>query len=416
MSDLKAALCALALSACAAQGTTSSDPLPASGGKGDSAGTGASWTVLVYGSYDTHDGGIPSSLADMQQRVSVNNSRVNLLYLEDLPGDDNTRLWRVGARSAELVEDEGELHLGRPETLTAILAKVYAKYPADHVMLDLIGHTNSGVAGFLPDYTPASPSWELERMMYSQVRDAILASHVPVDVLSLSGCGTGDLEVVARLADTAKYIVGLQEFNMGYTDVRWADSLVRNPDISPAGLARRMAEGMFKKAWYDQGAGGATGAYDTSKLPAVEAAFTELSAALSTHLDSSRAELVAARVAALQMKSEDLEFLVDAHDLADQLQAVQDPDIAGKAAAFGTALDDLLVAGGAPNYADDTDHAAAHGINVMFMRPGYTGRITDPSGFDQTSAWPVAETSFYERTGWRTFVTSIFDTLPAGAP
>jgi len=415
MCDLRTALCALALSACAAQGGTSSDPLPSGGGKGDSAG-GAAWTVLVYGSYDTHDGGIPSSLPEMEQRLSADNPRVHLLYLEDLPGDGNTKLWKVGARSAELVEDEGELHLGRPETLTAVLAKVYAMYPADHVMLDLVGHTNSGVAGFLPDYTPASASWELERMMYWQVRDAILASHVPVDVLALSGCGTGDLEVVARLADTAHYIVGLQEFNLGYTDVRWADSLVRNPDLSPVGLARRMAEGMFKKAFYDQGAGGATGAYDTSKLPAVAQTLTDLSAALSAKLEISRADLVAARMATLQMKSEDLEFFVDARDLADHLQAVPDPDIAQKAAAFGTALDTFVVAGGPPSYADDTDHADAHGINLMFMRPGYTGRITDPDGFDQASAWPVADTSFYEATGWRAFVTAIFDSLPAGAP
>ena len=417
MCDLGTALCAIALglSACAAPAGTASDPLPSGGGKGDSAG-GAAWTVLVYGSYDTHDGGIPSSLAEMQQRVSVDNARVNLLYLEDLPGDGNTKLWKVGARSVELVEDEGELHLGRPETLTAILARVYAKYPAEHVMVDLVGHTNSGVAGFLPDYTPASPSWELERMMYWQVRDALLASHVPIDVLALSGCGTGDLEVVARLADTANYIVGLQEFNLGYTDVRWADSLVRNPDVSPVGLARRMAEGMFKKAWYDQGAGGATGAYDTSKMPAVKQALADLSGTLAAKLDADRAALVAARTQALQMKSEDLEFFVDARDLADQLQAVPDADVAAKAEAFGAAIDGLVVAGGAPSYADDTDHAAAHGINLVFMRPGYTGRITDPTGFDQSSAWPAAETSFYEETGWRGFVTAIFDSLPAGAP
>ena len=44
-------------------------------------------------------------------------------------------------------------------TTTTMLERVSASYPADHVMLDLVGHTNSGVAAFLPDYTPASPSW-----------------------------------------------------------------------------------------------------------------------------------------------------------------------------------------------------------------------------------------------------------------
>lgn len=405
---------ALGVSACAAPDPGLDQPAPG-GGKADGA-TGATWTVLVYGAYDTHDGGIPSSLAEMQQRVTIDNPRVNLLYLEDLPGDGNTKLWKVGARKVTLVEDLGELHLGRPETLRSILARVYAAYPAEHVMLDLVGHTNSGVAGFLPDYTPASASWELERMMYWQVRDAILASHVPVDVLSLSGCGTGDLEVVERFADTARYIVAMQEFDLGYTDVRWADSLTRNADLAPASLARRMAEGMFKKAYYDQGAGGATGAYDASKLPAVTQALAELSATLNDRLAADRADLVAARMAALQMKSEDLEFMVDARDLADQLATVHDPDVAARASAFGAAIDQLVIGGGAPGYADEAEHAAAHGINVMFMRPGYTGRIVDPGGFDQASAWPADQTSFYEATGWRTFVTAMFDALPAGAP
>lgn len=254
-------------------------------------------------------------------------------------------------------------------------------------------------------------------MMYSQLRDAILASHVPVDVLALSGCGTGDLEIVARLADTAHYIVGLQEFNMGYTDVRWADSLARNADLSPASLARRMAEGMFKKAYYDQGAGGATGAYDATKMPAVKAALADLATTLTARLDANRADLVAARMATLQMKSEDLEFLVDARDFVDQLAAnVHDSDVLAKADAFGAALDQLIIGGGAPSYADEAEHGAAHGLNVMFMRPGYSGRITDPSGFDQAGAWPAAETSFYEETGWRTFVTNIFASLPGGTP
>ena len=405
-----ALLSASLLASCASTDASTDDPLPGAGGKGD--GASAAWTVLVYGAYDTHEGGIPSSLETMAQKVSVNNSRVNLLYLEDPPDGPNTKLWKVGARKTELVEDLGELHLGRPETLTQVLHDVYARYPASHVMVDLIGHTNSGVGAFLPDYFPVSPSWNDERMMYWQVRDAILASGVPVDVLSLSGCGTADLEVVARLADTAKYIVGLQEYNMGYTDVRWADSLARNPDISGAGLARRMAEGMFKLAYYDQDAGGATGAYDTSKLPAVQDALTALTATLTARAATNPAELVAARRAVLEMKSGGLEFLVDARDLADQLAATTtDPELGGRAAAFGAAIDDLVIGGGAPTYADEADHAAAHGINLVFMRPENTGRFVAPEDFDEASAWPVAETSFYEATGWRAFVTALYPSL-----
>ena len=247
--------------------------------------------------------------------------------------------------------------------------------------------------------------------MYWQVRDAILASGVPVDVLSLSGCGTADLEVVARFADTAKYVVGLQEYNMGYTDVRWADSLARNAEISGAGLARRMAEGMFKLAYYDQGAGGATGAYDMSKLPAVQDALTALTATLTAKASTNPAELVAARRDVLAMKSDGLEFLVDARDLADQLAGSSDPELASRATTFGAAVDAMVIGGGAPTYADETDHAAAHGINLVFMRPDNTGRFVAPEDFDQASAWPAAETSFYEATGWRAFVTALYPSL-----
>ena len=58
--------------------------------------------------------------------------------------------------------------------------------------------------------------------------------------------------------------------------------------------------------------------------------------------------------------------------------------------------------------ADPEVHADAHGINLVFMKPGLSGRIVDPADFDEASAWPVAETSFYEETGWRKFVTAVY--------
>ncbi len=398
------------------------DPPPeggegALGGKADlgapGSGGGAAWTVLVYGSYDTHDaGGIPSSLQDMKQKVSVDNPLVNLLYLEDPPDGPNTKLWQVGARHAEVVQDYGELHLGTPETLTQVLASVAQRYPAQHLFLDLVGHTTSAVSAFLPDYFPSLASWEDERLDYAEIREAILASGARVDVLGLSGCGTGDLEIVAAMADVAPFVVGLQEYNTGYTDVRWADSLVRNPAIEPRGLAWRLAQGIFRKGYYDQRSPGAVGAYDTSAIPAVRDALTGLSAALAARIQSNPEELVAARRAVLQMKSGGFHFLVDAADLADEIgAATADPVVQSRAAAFRLTLDDLLVAGGVPDYADEEEHADAHGVNMIFMRPGYGGRITNPTHFDEASAWPAAESSFYEVTGWRAVVTAIYERL-----
>jgi len=368
----------------------------------------ATWTTLVYGSFDTHDdGGIPSSLLTMAQKVSKDNGNVNLLYLEDLPESGNTKLWRVTPRRTELVKDFGELHLGRAETLTSVIKLVRGMYPSQYFFLDLIGHTNSGVAAFLPDYTGGGASWEDQRMMYWQVRKAILDAGKPVDVLALSGCGTGDLEIVARMADTASYVVGLQEYGFGYTDVRWADSLARNSSIDPKGLARRVAEGEFKQGYFDQNQPGAVGAYDTSKIGAVKTAFTAFSQALVAKEPALGAQLAGARKNAQEMKSEGFQFLVDAYDYAEQVEsATNDGDLTAKARAFRTALGELIVGGGAPNYADEEQHARAHGINLVFMRPGNTGRIADPSDFDETSAWPKAETSFYEETGWRAFVTA----------
>lgn len=365
----------------------------------------AKWTVLVYGSYDTHDdGGIPSSLQDMAQRLSANNDAIELLYLEDPPEGPNTRLWKVGMRDVELVKDYGELHLGRPETLTEVLAFVHATYPSERFFLSVVGHTSSAVAAFLPDYFPASSGWADERMMYWQLREAIVDSNVPLDVLALSGCGTAELEIVTRFADTAKFIVGIQEYSFGYTDVRWADSLVRNPEIDPRGLARRVAEGMYKKSYFDQGQPSATGAYNTSMIAAMKVAFATLAKTLDAKATSNRNELVAARKAALEMQSGGFEFMVDAGDFADQLLASSDPEIAAVAAAFRGALDDLVVGA----YSDSEAHANAHGINLTFMREGAGVRITEPADFDEASAWPATETSFYEQSGWRQFVTSIY--------
>jgi hypothetical protein len=400
---LVASLFALATAGCIGAPEDAGAPLPG-GGKGDSAQT-TTWTALVYGSFDTHDaGGIPSSLQDMAQKLSANNANVTLLYLEDPPDGPNTRLWRVTRRNIEVVRDYGELHLGQPETLSDVLREVHESYPSQYFFLDVIGHTNAAVAAFLPDYFPESASWASQRMMYWQLREAILGSGVPIDVFALSGCGTGELEIVARFADTAKFVVGMQEYNSGYTDVRWADSLVRNPGLAPQGLARRVADGIFKKGYYDQGQPGATGAYDSAQLPAVQAALAALTATLATKLESHRAELVGARKTALQMSSGGFEFMIDAGDFADRLAASSDPEIVAAAGAFRAALDEYIVG----NYADDDAHANAHGVNLTFMRSGLGGRIVDPSDFDEASAWPAAETSFYEATGWRELVTALY--------
>jgi len=392
-------------------------------GDGDGASTSdsainetAEWTVLVYGAFDTHDAdGIPSSLLDMAQKLGVEPKQVKLLYLEDKPDEPNTKLYEVGRRKTTVVKDYGELHTGHAQTLTDVLHFVRETYPSRHVFLDLIGHTSSGLAAFMPDYTPMEERWEDQRMTYAQVHDAVLAGGGPVDVLALSGCGTGDLEIVARMGDVAKYVVGLQEYSFGYTDVRWADSLARNPQIDPAGLARRVAEGQLKLSTYSQGQPGAFGAYDTSRLPLVKVAFAEMNAAIAA--TPNVAELVAARKSAFEAQSEDFEAFVDAVDLAERIQAeTTDEAVRAKAAAFAAALDSMMIAGGAPNYADDATHARAHGINVLFMRPGLGGRFADPDGFDQTSAWPVAETSFYEETGWRGVVTKAFDAYSSPPP
>lgn len=253
-------------------------------------------------------------------------------------------------------------------------------------------------------------------MTYAQIHDAVLeGAGGPVDVLALSGCGTGDLEVVARMADAASYVVGLQEESYGYTDVRWADSLARNPYIDPKGLARRVAEGQMKLSMYGQGKPGSFAAYDTSRLPAVKIAFSEMNAAILASPQVS--EIVAARKSAFEARSHGFEAFVDAKDLAQRIQAEsKDDGVRAKAAAFEAALGAMIVGGGAPTYADEETHARAHGVNVLFMRPELTGRFAEPSGFDQASAWPAAETSFYEETGWRTVVTKAFDAFTAPPP
>lgn len=374
----------------------------------------AEWTALVYGSFDTHDdGGIPSSLKDMAQKIGTDNAKVNLLYLEDKPEGPNTKLYKVGFRKVEVVRDYGELLLGTPQTLTQVIQYVRDKYPSKRFFLNLIGHTSSGAAAFLPDYFPKATSWKDERMMYWQVRQAILDSGVKPDVLGLSGCGTAELEIAARMSDVASFTVGLQEYNQGYTDVRWADSLEKNPAIDGKGLARRVAEGEFKKGYYDQGSPGATGAVDTSKLAAVKTAFTALNAAMMAKMETNGHEFAEARKSALQMQSGGFQFYVDAYDFAEQLAlSTTDADVQEKAEAFRAALATALVGGGAPNYADEADHANAHGINLVFVKPFLTGRIVDPSDYDdELSAWPKEQTSFYEETGWVDVVTALYPLL-----
>ncbi len=258
------------------------EPDSAEEGKADAVQpTTPQWTVLVYGSYDTREqGGLPSSLGDLKRSLR-DTAAVSFLYLEDGPGSGNTRLFKVTREKAVVVKDLGEAHLGTPATLTAVLKLVKAQYPAPRFFLDLIGHTSSGAAAFLPDYTPDPGVWLKQRMTYAQVREAILAAGVRPDVLALSGCGTGDLEIAARFSDVARYVVGLQSYNTGYSDVRWGASLSAKPSIDARGLAWRVAQGLFAKAYLQQGQSAAVGVYDSAELAPVRAALSALAAAIA---------------------------------------------------------------------------------------------------------------------------------------
>jgi hypothetical protein len=193
--------------------------------------------VLVYldGDNDLAD----AARADFQDIVDAPSvSGLNVLVQLDLPASspgvpETTKRYRIRDGAAELLEDLGERDMSAPETLTDFIRWGAATAPAARTALLLWNHGN----GWDELDAPSSPA-PLSRAITGrtalpsrqsilldtdsqgararflpnhQVKLAIRAAGVPLDVLGFDACAMATFEALYEFRDVAKVIVASEE-------------------------------------------------------------------------------------------------------------------------------------------------------------------------------------------------------------
>ncbi len=184
------------------------------------------WTVLVYSIADTDLE--PFMMQDVTEMGSVGTSaNLNMVALVDraadyssdpvlgLPDWQGAKLLQIGAGTAEVIEDYGDLDTGDPAVLSDFIARGIAENPAEHYSLIISDHGASwpGVGG---DESAGGNGLTLAEIA-SGIRSGLDSAGVDkLDLLGFDACLMASYEVAASMVPVAERMVASQELEPGH--------------------------------------------------------------------------------------------------------------------------------------------------------------------------------------------------------
>jgi photosystem II stability/assembly factor-like uncharacterized protein len=182
---------------------------PASGPMrfGDPAASApADWTVALYVDAD-------NDLYRVWRRLDVTelkrlplSPRVNVVALVDTPGRNGVQLVRYGGGREEVLGRYPERNFGDPAVLTSFLRKVHSLFPSERLLADVWDHGDAW-KGLCWDDTSN------DHLTLAELRKALSAAAVPIDVLSCDTCLSADAALAYDVSTTGmvKYLVASEE-------------------------------------------------------------------------------------------------------------------------------------------------------------------------------------------------------------
>ena len=174
--------------------------------------------------------------------------RVQVIIQVDLPQGITTKRYRMVNGGWTILSDLGELDMASSQTLTDFLSWAKGAYPADRTVLVLWDHGN----GWDQGDGPSSPASKIRSMFNDQdngdqhflpnhqIKKAIMASGLSVDLLGIDACTMGTIETLYEFRDIAPVIVSSEEEtpDRGWIYRSVLSNLFSNPDMSVEDLAR----------------------------------------------------------------------------------------------------------------------------------------------------------------------------------
>ncbi|MGB9636811.1 MAG: clostripain-related cysteine peptidase, partial [Thermoplasmata archaeon] len=363
-----------------------------------SSTTNAKWTFMIYECVDDEGdgngtGGLRSARADIEGALSPSN--VNIIMLEDLYGNGNSKIWKINYRNSTLVKDLGEVSTGSKQVLAEFITLCKNQFPAERYALVLSGHSVSALYGFGYDDTPnGGPSYLSVKDTY----DAIVSGGVHFNLLVASTCMWADAEILYQFRNVADVMVASQEVSYGFIHkTGWVSLLKSNPDASAYEIGKRMVDDYYSYSWWDNAV--TAGVYELSNAAVLKEKIqnfaTKLKGAYSTYRDA----IQSARAETEHMEGTEhvnLSGYIDIYDFAAKVKAkVNSTEIQNAAQDVMNAVQSITMY---EKHSPSGKNANVHGVNIYFKTPySGAGRITP-------QMYAGLQIFFIQETVWASFV------------
>jgi hypothetical protein len=153
------------------------------------------WTVAIYvaGDNDLETYWEGMSLAML---LNIPHSEgVNFVAYVDLMSTEETRVVEIDGGETVVIDTLPEMNFGDGATFQWFLEDVDTRFPANNLAVIAWDH-GSAWRGFCYDYTSG------DRIMPSEMREAIIAAGVEIDILAFDACACASIEMVYEAAET----------------------------------------------------------------------------------------------------------------------------------------------------------------------------------------------------------------------
>jgi len=216
--------------------------MPAAAARGNAA-----WTVMVY--LDGDNNLDPDAHADLAEMAAVGSTAaVNVIVLLD-EYDGPANLLKVTTGGSQVVagfpHNRVEVDMGDGTTLATFVDFVQARFPADHVLLDLWDHGDDFRGFAWDDHPYADNSPGSDFLTHTEIINALSGHHF--DILAFDGCVMSNLEVTYEYAArgvSADYMIASEIYipNQGFAYDGLLAPLVANPTMSALDLGRAIVD------------------------------------------------------------------------------------------------------------------------------------------------------------------------------
>jgi len=355
--------------------------------------TTASWTISMYidadNNFDTYWEGL--SLLYLQNIPA--SAEVNIVAFVDRLAYPGTELWEIEGSSAQIIETFPEMNFGDGATLSWVISETAARYPSEHLLVDLWDH-GSAWNGFCGDDT--SGDW----MYLDELRAAIVGAGEYIDILACDACSMSSIETVYAAASTGLVDIVVASLETvagdGFPYDFMFTPVALDPTRTPDQVASDMIDGWAQ--YYDPLTG-----YYYATLSAVSAgALYQSMATIDAWCDEIHANLGAyyrtyKTVVRDTYSAFYTKYQVDMVDLGNNLLAsskITDPELRALTQAMVSAVE------GAVLYMDDTESTSMCGGMTLWW-----GTSTEWASYSDV----YATVDFAVATGWYDFLVDYND-------